>query len=235
MRVFDAHRIVGPQPATGVGETTADLLDRLAWLGIDGAAVTYSRHLKASPYASSAEIFDPKVIPVPVLVPGVANSGFPTSIECLSGVGMVRVCPVLNRFDPLGSVATGWWQELADRRVAVAIDANEVGLDLVGRIAEATPSMRMLVLTPGYRELRRLGELLSTFDGVHIETGTLVAAGAIEWLARNFGPERLVFGTGAPTWDDAGPRFQLDHLELPARDVQLIAADNAERLIRGRA
>lgn len=232
MRVFDAHRIVGPQPATGIGESISDLLERLDQLGIDGAAVTDSRHLNAA-HSSSTVSGDPRVTVVPVLVPGVADSGTPTSIDDLADVGMVRVCPVRNRFDALGPVAMEWWRELSDRRVAVAIDASEVGLELVGGMVHAVPSMRILVLTPGYRELRRLGELLSTSDAVYIETGTLVAAGAIEWLARNFGAERLVFGTGAPTWDDAGPRFQLDHLELPAAEVQLIAAGNADRLIGG--
>lgn len=232
MRVFDAHRILGPQPDTGVGESFDALLERLDHLGIDAAAVTESRTLNSGPGLSS-EFGSSRVTAVPVIVPGVAGSGYPASVDELPAVGMVRVCPVRSRFDPLGPVAMAWWQELAARRVTVAIDAAEAGLDLVGRIAYAVPSLRLLMLTPGYRELRRLGELLSATGGVHIETGTLVAAGAIEWLARNFGAERLVFGTGAPTWDDAGPRFQLDHLDLPGRDVQLIAAENADRLIGG--
>jgi len=83
-----------------------------------------------------------------------------------------------------------------------------------------------LVIAP-----RRLAELLETAPGVYVETGTLVAAGAVEWLAGRFGAHRLVFGTGAPRWDDAGARFLLDHLDLPADDVAMIAAGSAAALL----
>ncbi|MFG2007229.1 amidohydrolase family protein [Spirillospora sp. NPDC048911] len=50
------------------------------------------------------------------------------------------------------------------------------------------------------------------------------------WCGR-YGPHRVLFGTGAPVTDDAGPRFQLDHLDLPAADAALIGGGNARALL----
>lgn len=124
-----------------------------------------------------------------------------------------------------------WWRALEDRGTPLALDASECGLSDVHALATAVPGLRILLLAPGYRELRRLAELAERAPKIHFETGTIVGAGAIEWLARTIGAHRLVFGTGAPLWDDAGPRFQLEHLDLPAHDVELIAYGSWARMI----
>jgi len=54
---------------------------------------------------------------------------------------------------------------------------------------------------------------------------------AVEWVARRYGAHRVLFGTGAPVTDDAGPRFRLDHLELSADEVELIAGGNVMELL----
>lgn len=238
VRVFDAHRIAGPLP----GEPAADpagLLADLDHLGIDACAVTTSAELLGDPAGAPARdaartwSARARFLPVPVIVPAVAGAGWPAGVDELLATppAMVRICPRRHRFDPHGPVASAWWAALAGHGVPVALDVTECGLDTAAALARAWPELGLLLLTPGYRELRRLAELLDTAPGVRVETGTLVAAGAVEWLARRFGAHRLVFGSGAPRWDDAGARFLLDHLELPESDVALIAAGSAAALI----
>lgn len=239
MRVFDAHRVLGPVPGDLVPSADADgLVAELDHLGIDGAAVTPSAGLYGDPTYEGEGLADPvpeRLTVVPVVLPAVPGAGWPAGpgdvVE--SAPAMVRTCPVRHRYALTGPVALRWWQELAAAGIPVALDAGECGLDRVGALAAAVPGLRILVLSPGYRCLRELAELMDTHAGVHVETGTLVAAGAVEWLARHAGAHRLVFGTGAPVWDDAGPRFQLEHLRLPAADVELIAAGSFDLLRAG--
>lgn len=238
MRVFDSHRILGPVPAGRGAETSASMLAELDHLEITAAAVTNAWQLYGDP-RSAAEYLaargagdpEPRLIEVPVIVPGPADSGWPAKPDEVAAAVMVRACPARHRFDLLGPSGLRWWNDLADRGVGLAVDADEIGLDGVARLAEAAPRLKILVLGPGYRELRRMRELLEQHPLVHVETGTIVSAGGIEWLARGVGAHRLVFGTGAPTWDDAGPRFQLDHLELPQEDIELIAHTSWDRLV----
>lgn len=239
VRVFDAHRIVGPLPFEySAAAEPAGLLADLDHLAIDACAVTTSAELLGDPGDGPAldaarTWADARFLPVPVVVPAVAGAGWPASVSDLLArpPAMVRVCPERHRFDPHGPVAARWWPRLAEHGVPVALDVTECGLATAAALASAWPGLKLLLLTPGYRELRRLAELLETAPGVYVETGTLVAAGAVEWLAGRFGAHRLVFGTGAPRWDDAGARFLLDHLDLPADDVAMIAAGSAAALL----
>lgn len=243
MRVFDAHRLAGPLQSGPSGVTGVDgLVAELDHLDIDACAVTSTAELFGDPGDPTAREAagrwsgSDRVLPVPVIVPAVAGAGWPAGVDDVlaASPALVRACPVRHRFDPLGPVASRWWPRLAEHGIPVALDVTECGLATVAALAAAHPELRLLLLSPGYRELRRLGELLETFPGVHVETGTIVAAGGIEWLAGRYGPHRLVFGTGAPQWDDAGARFLLEHLDLPAADVAMIAAGSARALIGAR-
>jgi hypothetical protein len=241
VRVFDAHRLLGPLPNTPAGVTADGLVAELDHLDIDACAATSTAELFGDPADPAARqaagtVAGARTLAVPVIVPAVAGAGWPVTVDDVLAASppLVRACPVRHRFDPLGPVAARWWPRLAERGIPVAVDAAECGLSVVAALAGAHPELRLLVLSPGYRELRRLGELLETFPGLHVETGTVVTAGGVEWLAGRYGAHRLVFGTGAPRWDDAGARFLLDHLDLPAADVAMIAAGSARALIGAR-
>ncbi|TDD68335.1 hypothetical protein E1262_16135 [Jiangella aurantiaca] len=239
MRIFDAHRVLGPVPGDHVPSADlAGLLVELDHFGIDGAAVTPSHGLYGDPaHEHTAGAGHERLVPVPVILPAVPGAGWPDDPGAVvdAAPAMVRACPVRHRFALTGPVALRWWHELAAAAIPLALDAHEAGLDRVRALATAVPQLRVLVLSPGYRCLRELAELLGAHPGVYVETGTLAAAGAVEWLAKQAGAHRLVFGTGAPVWDDAGPRFQLDHLRLPDADVELIAAGSFAALRAGEA
>lgn len=240
MRIFDAHRLIGPVPGDHVPSgDVAGVLAELDHLGIDGAAVTPTTALYGDPAherdAWAGGAGDERLTVVPVVLPAVPGAGWPDGPGAVVAAAppLVRACPVRHRFALTGPVALRWWPELAAAGIALALDAQETGLDGVHALAAAVPELRVLVLSPGYRCLRELAELLAAHPGVYVETGTLAAAGAVEWLAGQAGAHRLVFGTGAPVWDDAGPRFQLDHLRLPGADVELIAAGSFAALTAG--
>lgn len=239
MRIFDAHRLLGPVPGDHVPSAdVAGLLAELDHLGIDGAAVTPSHGLYGDPaHEHTASAGHERLTAVPVILPAVAGAGWPDhpGVVVDDRPGMVRACPVRHRFALTGPVALHWWHELAAAGIPLALDAQETGLERIRDLVATVPRLRVLVLSPGYRCLRELAELLDAHPGVSIETGTLAAAGAVEWLARRSGAHRLVFGTGAPVWDDAGPRFQLEHLRLPDADVELIAAGSFAALTAGDA
>lgn len=228
--IVDAHRLVGPVPFDDLPVDPRPEMDRL---GIERAYVTHTLSLYSEVMAGNEALFalrDPRLIPVPVVLPGVPGAGAPgTPEEVLEwGVRMVRLCPERHRFDLTGPVALRW---LAELRLPVAIDLEETSpgqlLSLTGRL----PEQRVLLLNPGYRRLRAIAELMAEAPNVWLEMGTVNTQRAVEWLAERYGAERLVFGTGAPVLDDCGPRFLLDHLELEPGEVALIASGSLEAML----
>lgn len=222
--VIDAHRLVGPVPFDDLPQDPRPEMDRL---GIERACVTHTLSLYSDPRAGNEALLalgDPRLIPVPVVVPGDPE---PAEVAAW-GVRMVRLCPERHRFDLMGPAAL---RLLAAIALPVAIDLDETSPAQLRHLAERLPDLRILVLNPGYRRLRALAELMAEAPNVRAEIGTVNTQGGVEWLAARFGAGRLVFGTGAPVSDDCGPRFLLDHLDLPPEDVARIAAGSLEELL----
>lgn len=242
MRVFDANRLLGAVPRVCAVGTESEILDDLDRLRIDGAAVTPSWMVYGDPRAA-AEFerashigpSSPRLVRIPVVIPGVAGSGTPHTPEDLGDVAAVRACPVRHRFELFGATARVWWRSLAEQGIPLVLDADEVGLAAIAELAKAMPDLRVLAIHPGYRELVRIAEFMQEHPLLTVETGTIVSAGAIEWLARTLGAHRLIFGTGAPLMDDAGPRYQLERLALTPEDITLIAHGSWDLLIGDRA
>ncbi|MEV0389087.1 amidohydrolase family protein [Nonomuraea sp. NPDC050643] len=216
--VLDAHRLIGPVPFDDLPQDPRPDMDRL---GIHQACVTHTLGLYSDVRAGNEALLtltDPRLRPVPVLLPE------PFEPVPRWDVPMVRLCPARHRFDLTGPTALRWLGAVGATGVTVAIELDETSpgelLGLAGRL----PSLRVLLLNPGYRRLRAVGELMAEMPNLWLEIGTVNTQRGVEWLAGHVGAERLVFGTGAPVMDDCGPRFLLDHLELPEADIDLIAS-----------
>lgn len=208
---------MGPVPFDDLPADPRPDMDRL---GIQEAWVTHTLSLYSDPQAGNQALFaqkDPRLVPVPVVVPGAC-----TLDEVLEwDVRMVRLCPERHRFDLTGPTARRW---LAALDTTVAIDLEETTPARLLALTKDLPDLRILLLNPGYRRLREVAELMAEAPNVWLEIGTVNTQRGVEWLAAQFGAGRLVFGTGAPVLDDCGPRFLLDHLDLPKEDIELIAA-----------
>jgi predicted TIM-barrel fold metal-dependent hydrolase len=237
--VTDAHRLLGPLPFDDVPSATpAGLLVELDRLAVRAAYVTHTRSLFADPAGGNEILFaqtrgQDRLHPVPVVIPG----WVPSTVDELAGwradgVRMVRLCPSRHRFDLAGPVAARWLTGIAAAGLVMVIDLDETTPAALRAVAAQHPALAVLLVNPGFRRLRELAELLGAAPRLYVETGTLNTQGGVEWLAAQGGADRLVFGTGAPVLDDGGPRFQLDHLDLPSETVARIASGALEELTR---
>src|SRR5262245_44187672 len=116
MRVIDVNRIVGPMPADDVPSTDAPgLLAELDRLAIDGACVVHSHDLYYDPLSAAVLPDDPRLVRVPVVVPGPLGTGTPETAK------LVRMCPAEHRFGLTGPHGLAAARELAERGVTVLV------------------------------------------------------------------------------------------------------------------
>jgi predicted TIM-barrel fold metal-dependent hydrolase len=224
MRVIDVNRIVGPVPTGDVPSADGPgLLGELDRLAIDAACVVHSHDLYYDPTAAAALPADPRLIRVPVVVPG------PLGSPAVGTAKVVRMCPAEHRFPLTGPHGLAAARELSESGTSVLLTLENPGE--IHRLATAVPGLRIVLINTGYRSLRELADLMDVHPEVRVDTSTLCGHLHVEWIAGRYGAHRVLFGTGAPVTDDAGPRFQLDHLELPAADVVLIAGGNVLELL----
>lgn len=226
MRVVDVNRILGPVPVGDVpSRDVTGLLAELDRLAIDAACVVHSHALHYDPAAPVDVPEHPRLTRVPVVVPGPLGTPVP------AGARLVRLCPAEHRFALAGPHAVTVARELAESHITVLLGWESAGPAEIRRLASAVPTLRIVLINTGYRALRELADVMDAHPEVRVDTASLCGHLQVEWMVNRYGAHRVLFGTGAPETDDAGPRFQLDHLELADHDVELIAGGNVLELL----
>jgi hypothetical protein len=223
--VIDANRILGPMSVGDVpSRDVSGLLAELDRLAIDAACVVHSHALHYDPVTPVDVPEHPRLTSVPVVVPGPLGTPVPTR-------RLVRMCPAEHRFAVAGPHGLELARELAERNITVLLSWESTSPSEIHRLASEVPTLRIVLINTGYRALRELADLMDAHSEVRVDTASLCGHLQVEWMAHQYGAHRVLFGTGAPETDDAGPRFQLDHLELPAEEVALIAGGNILELL----
>ncbi len=226
MRVVDVNRILGPVPVGDVpSRDVPGLLAELDRLAIDAACVVHSHALHYDPLTPADVPEHPRLTSVPVVVPGPLGTPVPT------GARLVRMCPAEHRFALAGPQGLALARELAEGNITVLLGWESTSPAEIHRLATEVAGLRIVLINTGYRALRELADLMDAHSEVRVDTASLCGHLQVEWMANRYGAHRVLFGTGAPETDDAGPRFQLDHLELPEPDAELIAGGNILELL----
>ncbi|MBI2190405.1 MAG: amidohydrolase family protein [Planctomycetes bacterium] len=132
------------------------------------------------------------------------------------------------RFEP-------WW-EFGDRHHLYGLFHTSVGgMAVVADIAGRHPNLHCLVAHVGgnYAFAAEVAQYMQKHPNLYAElTLTPVTNGVIEWLVRQVGPERVLFGTDAPMRD---PRPQLGwvlYTRLSEHEKRLILGENFQRILR---
>ena len=226
MRVVDVNRILGPVPVGDVpSRDVPGLLAELDRLAIDAACVVHSHALHYDPVTPVDGPEHPRLTSVPVVVPGPLGTPVPADVR------LVRLCPAEHRFALAGPQGLQCARELAERNITALLGWESATPAEIHRLATEVPTLRIVLINTGYRALRELADLMDTHVELRVDTASLCGHLQVEWMANRYGAHRVLFGTGAPETDDAGPRFQLDHLELAEPDVELIAGGNVLDLL----
>ena len=174
--------------------------------GVEMAAVIGTRALhadakKGNDYLFSATARDPRVIPIGVLTPNSNYLDAPGLVaDCVkSGAAGLAVFPGDSSF-PLSSLSLRKTLAVAAKSglplIATAIRAPGVATQL----AELTRDLECpLLLADSYYGL--LDELLAVLEEhahVYVDTSWQITPGCIELMVRHGGPNRVLFGSGAP-------------------------------------
>ena len=120
---------------------------------------------------------------------------------------------------------------LADAGVPVLMEMAQFEWAELADILRRYPRLNVVVLQTSYRVNRYLFPLFEEFSNLYLETCTYQVMRGLEEVTRNYGPHRLVFGTGLPLTDAGGPIAQITYAELDMETKQAIAGGNMARLV----
>jgi len=102
---------------------------------------------------------------------------------------------------------------------------------LVDEICKAHPRLRLVLLGVGSPGVRALLRMLAVHRRLMVGLTNLRAWGIVEKINAAFGPERLLFATGAPEFDPGYAMGMVTGAEIPESHKRLIAGGNLQRLL----
>ena len=254
LRFFDAHCYTGRYKTFRPGSfyTTADLVEQMNHFGIAEALVTHAMSRELHPIDGNAAVLEEtrgrqNLHPAWSLVPPRSKEmPAPAAVvaEMISkGVRAAKLFHGAYTF-PISDWCIGeLLDELEAYRVPTFLDPDieldswaEDGFDwdAVHELCKQHPNLPVILSGARFRSSNRLlYQLLAAHGNLHIELSGLWAHHAIEFISREFGPDRLLFGTRLPVRDPACAIGQVAYADISEKDKKLVAGDNLRTLLGG--
>ena len=223
-------------------ETAKDLLDEMGRAGVEKALVWHIAQHDASPQAGNAMLAQ-AIAPHENLVgcwsvlPNQAREFPPpeTFIQQMQAarVRAVRMFPGSQKF-LLNAVAMGDWLEaFTAHRVPVLLSLR-YGVewrDLYSLLAEF-PNLVCVICDHGcWGEDRLFRPLIERYPNVYIDTAQYLLDGGIEAFVADYGPSRMLFGSGFPDAYIGGMMMAIRHARISEEAKDAIACGNLTRIL----
>jgi len=244
LRFLDANVWLGrPQGFPLAGELKSeDLGPELASRFVSGALVSHWRGKIVSAQHGNAEVtralaeLGANLFAVWTGLPlHPKESGpVPGAGDLPASVRAVRIFPRSHNF-PLESWCIGTLCEwLVERGLPLLVWHVELYWSALHRLAAAFPKLSVVVEAQTQKILyhtRPLFALMRERPNVHVELSNFAGAGFIEYAVREFGAERLVFGSFLPVNDPFVAMGMVLDAGISEQEKRLLAGDNLRRLI----
>jgi uncharacterized protein len=147
----------------------------------------------------------------------------------------LRAFPERNRYLFRRAVFGEFLDRIAEKRIPLifAVNTGVNGWAGIYDILEEYPDLRLIICNMGsWGSDRYFRPLLENYRNVCLEIGDLFASdGTLECIVKNYGSERLVFGSGFPDFVPEASMLCLLHADIAEADKRKIASSNLERMI----
>ncbi len=145
----------------------------------------------------------------------------------------LRVFPTMHHF-LLNAVSMGpWLDPVVDRHIPLLISVKRgAGWPEVYSILAEFPKLVCVICDHGCWGMDRLFRpLLEHYPNVYIDTAQYMLDGGLEALVADYGPGRILFGSGFPESYFGGMMLAIKHARIPAEAKLDIASRNLDRLL----
>lgn len=158
------------------------------------------------------------------------------------GVRAVRVFPdpTVHRFSLAEWSCDKLFNALEEAQVPLFLDFTGLNFqgedfppDVVYDLCKAHPKLPVILLHPGYRTGRAILPLLDKLENLRIETSRFMLHRGIEYISKNFGAHRLIFGTKLPHQAPGALVSMVAYANIGDEEKRMIAGENLRALLKG--
>lgn len=151
---------------------------------------------------------------------------------CAERHGAVRAFPKDHQWRLTPWCAEDLFAALVSARVPLLVDLDQTNWDDIATTARDFPRLTLILLNTSYRLDRYLYPLWDRGYDIRVSIETYMPFGGLEDVCDRFGPERLVFGSGLPERDPAGPIALISYASVGDEAKRQIAGGNLASLLR---
>jgi hypothetical protein len=254
LNFFDAHCYVGRYKTFKEGSfyETEDLLRWMDYYGISEGLVTHSMSREHHPLDGNAAVMraiemSPRLHPSWSALPS-ASREMPRPDELVRSM-ISRGVTAMKLFHGSYSFPISEWcigdilSEMETHRMSVFLDPDVelctweqdvFDWNAVAAVCKAHPRLPVILSEARFRCSNRvLYQLLERHESLYIELSGYWAYHGIEFITREFGSRRLLFGTRMPYRDPACAIGQVVYSDISDEDKRGIAGDNLRALLGG--
>lgn len=154
--------------------------------------------------------------------------------EMLSlGVRTGRIFPSFHRYGTEPAILNPLLTEMERHRMPLFVEIGELdSLKDAVEICRRHPRLPVVVCGVSWGSDRQLYPALSLAPNMYLETWSHQGHRAYERFVREFGDDRLLFGTDLPRRSPGAARMMTDFEDIPEESRNKIAAENIMRLLR---
>ncbi|MCE5270397.1 amidohydrolase family protein [bacterium] len=254
---FDANACLGRSVhrTPGAPYDTAGLIAELDHCQISRALVFHAAARELDSLAANHELVSicreqPRLSPCAVLSPNPRREGHSLVGEIQTyleqGVRAFRMFPNYHGVSVSDPEVRAALDTLQERGLPLWLDFDQPwynysqlgqhehrgpSLAAVESLAREFPGLPLLVCSVNYNHNSQLLALFGRCANMRIETSLFQGLEMLRRVVEEFGPERLLFGSGLPEVSAGAARAMLTYSRISRENKQLIAAGNLERLL----
>ncbi len=145
-----------------------------------------------------------------------------------------RLYPSKDRFLPHPFVLRDWFAAAVGHHVPVFVNtAHGTTLADLAAIMQEFPELTVvLTLDTDWPSDRFLRPFVAEYPNVYLDTSSMITDGGIESFVADYGPLRLLYGSGFPKSYFGANMLMIRHAAVPDADKAAIASGNMQRIIR---
>lgn len=150
------------------------------------------------------------------------------------GIKAVRMFP--GQYEQNFSIAKWNCDELftilQEYHIPVMIGLDSIEWNDLYNLLSNYPKLNLIIIEADYRIDRNLYSMLKKFDNLHIEIMGYKVHSGIEEICKNFGANRLIFGSGMPVFSGSAV-CMVNYARISEEEKRLISSGNLEKLLGG--
>ena len=150
-----------------------------------------------------------------------------------ANAGTVRIFPTDHRWELYPAAIGDLFTLFTENHIPVYLSVKAMGWDAIYRTMYMFPDLYVIICDCGlWGPDRRIRPLLVNYKHTYFETSEYWAAGSIADTVHAIGPERLLYGSGAPHYVRGSMMLAIKHADISDEAKELIAHGNLERLLQ---